>query len=182
MIKKILEYCVNLCYYISKVGKVIWMEKETKPTIFNVADFYLKIVDRDSGSTITPLKLQKILYYSQGYYLAMNDKELFSEEFEAWAHGPANEAIYNKYRIYGFDSIPEPTDYDINFSKEISDFLNDIWETFGIYDGKFLEIQTHNEEPWIEARKDCKAGEKCKNIISKKSMQLFFKKVLNGEQ
>lgn len=51
--------------------------------IDDIADFFLKIVDRESESTITPLKLQKILYYAQGYYLAINDNELFSEEFEA---------------------------------------------------------------------------------------------------
>ena len=58
----------------------------------------MKIVDRESGSTITPLKLQKILYYAQGYYLAMYDEALFPEDFQAWAHGPANEQIYEKYK------------------------------------------------------------------------------------
>ena len=33
--------------------------------IEEIADCFLRIVDRDSGSTITPLKLQKILYYAQ---------------------------------------------------------------------------------------------------------------------
>ena len=91
-----------------------------KYRIEDVADFFLKIVDRESESTITPLKLQKILYYAQGYYLAIHDKELFPEEFEAWAHGPVNEEIYNKYRDYGYQSIPEP-EYEIKeFSKEFT--------------------------------------------------------------
>lgn len=155
------------------------MFRKNSLSIFDAANFFLKIVDRDAGSTITPLKLQKILYYAQGYYLAYYDKELFPQDFEAWAHGPANEAIYNKYKKYGFDSIPCPTDETINISDNICAFLSDIWQTFGIYDGKFLEEQTHKEEPWIKARKGCAIGERCHNIITKESMKEFFKTVIN---
>ena len=69
--------------------------------IFSIANFFLSIVDRESGSSITPLKLQKILYYAQGYYLAKENRPLFKEDFEAWAHGPANPGIYDKYKDYG---------------------------------------------------------------------------------
>lgn len=150
-----------------------------KYRIEDIADFFLKIVDRESESTITPLKLQKILYYAQGYYLAIHDEELFPEEFEAWAHGPVNEEIYNKYRDYGYQSIPEP-EYEIKeFSKELIDYLTDIWATFGIYDGKYLEEQTHKEKPWIIARKGYEPGERCNEIITKESMREYFKEVLN---
>lgn len=150
-----------------------------KYNIYDVANFFLKIVDRDSGSTITPLKLQKILYYAQGYHLALKDIELFPEDFEAWAHGPVNEGIYNKYRDCGYNTIPEPTEDNVEFDIDTIDFLTDIWHTFGIYDGKYLEEQTHNESPWINARKGCKSGERCNVVISKESMTNFFKKVIN---
>lgn len=150
-----------------------------KYIIDDIADFFLKIVDRESESTITPLKLQKILYYAQGYYLAIYDKELFPEDFQAWAHGPVNEKIYEKYKEYGYQSIPEP-DYEIKeFPKDLIDFLSDIWATFGIYDGKYLEDQTHKEDPWIIARKGCEPGARCNETITKLSMKEYFKKVLN---
>ena len=148
--------------------------------IFDVANFFLKIVDRDSGSTITPLKLQKILYYAQGYYLANYDKPLFKEDFQAWAHGPANEGIYDKYKSCKYNTIPMPKEDLPLMDDELNDFLNDIWQTFGIYDGKYLEEQTHKESPWIEARKGYAPGEKCHEIITKESMKRFFKKVING--
>lgn len=148
--------------------------------IFDVANFFLKIVDRDSGSTITPLKLQKILYYAQGYYLANYDKPLFKEDFQAWAHGPANEGIYDKYKSCKYNTIPMPKEDLPLMDDELNDFLNDIWQTFGIYDGKYLEEQTHKESPWIEARKGYAPGEKCYEIITKESMKRFFKTVING--
>ncbi|MCM1053749.1 MAG: DUF4065 domain-containing protein [Ruminococcus sp.] len=151
-----------------------------KINIFNVANFFLSIVDRDAGSTITPLKLQKILYYAQGYYLAINNNELFSEEFEAWAHGPANPEIYDKYKGYGCSAISEPSEKDMpNFEEDVINFLYDIWNTFGIYDGKYLEELTHQESPWIEARKGYQPGEVCNNIITKDSMKVFFKTKIN---
>ena len=146
--------------------------------IFNVAKFFLNIVDRDSGSTITPLKLQKILYYAQGYYLALNDIELFDEDFQAWAHGPANPDIYEEYKKYGFESIDAPNEKPI-FEENIVDFLNSIWNTFGIYDGKYLEELTHKEKPWLDARKGFKPGEACTEIITKESMKEFFKSKLH---
>ena len=148
--------------------------------IFDVANFFLKIVDRDSGSTITPLKLQKILYYAQGYYLANYDKPLFKEDFQAWAHGPANEGIYDKYKSCKYNTIPMPKEDLPLMDDELNDFLNDIWQTFGIYDGKYLEEQTHKESPWIEARKGYAPGEKCHEILTKESMKRFFKTVING--
>lgn len=148
--------------------------------IFDVANFFLKIVDRDSGSTITPLKLQKILYYAQGYYLANYDKPLFQEDFQAWTHGPANEGIYDKYKSCKYNTIPMPKEDLPLMDDELNDFLNDIWQTFGIYDGKYLEEQTHKESPWIEARKGYAPGEKCHVIITKESMKRFFKTVING--
>lgn len=175
--KKVLQYISNLWYdsIVKRVryrGDVIM----NKVTIFDVAYFFLNIVDRDSGSTITPLKLQKLLYYAQGYYLARNNKELFKEDFQAWAHGPANPEIYRKYKNYEYSSIDSPSKDDVPIFKEnLIDFLYVIWNTFGIYDGKYLEDLTHEEEPWINARKGYKPGEKCEVVISKNSMKKFFK-------
>lgn len=143
--------------------------------IFSVANFFLSIVDRESGSSITPLKLQKILYYAQGYYLAKENRPLFKEDFEAWAHGPANPDIYDKYKGYVSGAIDAPEDKDIPvFEDKLVDFLYSIWNTFGIYDGKYLESLTHQETPWLEARRGYQPGEKCSVIIKKESMKKFF--------
>jgi len=150
-----------------------------KYNIEDIADFFLKIVDRESEETLTPLKLQKILYYAQGYFLAINDDELFPDDFQAWAHGPVNVDIYEKYKDYSYQNIPEPENEIKDFSPELVDFLNDIWATFGIYDGKYLEEQTHKEDPWIIARNGLEPGARCNKIITKKSMQEYFKKVIN---
>lgn len=155
MKKRGLEYLKKIWYSIVigiSISGMIKM-KLKKIKIEDIADVFLRIVDRDSGSTITPLKLQKILYYAQGYYLAMYDKPLFDEDFQAWTHGPVNPKIYNQYKDYGYNSIDYPSGKVANIRDDILDFLYTIWNTFGIYDGKYLEEMTHNEDPWINARK-----------------------------
>jgi uncharacterized phage-associated protein len=39
----------------------------------NVAEYLLSQVDDDTGNLISNLKLQKLVYYSQGFSLALND-------------------------------------------------------------------------------------------------------------
>nr|DAI31615.1 MAG TPA: hypothetical protein [Caudoviricetes sp.] len=179
MIKKVVDYIFtragSLWYDLNNRGEI----KVDKVTIFDIANFFLKIVERDAGSTITPLKLQKILYYTQGYYLAMFNEELFSDDFQAWAHGPANPDIYNQYKSYGFSAIDKPAGEVPLLDDGLISFLSRIWNTYGIFDGKYLEQLTHKETPWIEARGDCKDGEPCTNVISKESMKSFFKKRIN---
>ncbi len=144
-----------------------------KNNIEDVATFFLSIVDREAGSTITPLKLQKLLYYAQGWYLGYYNKPLFNEDFEAWAHGPANRMIYSKYKEYGYDTIPEPDYKKNNFDEKTIRFLASIWNTYGIYDGKYLEHLTHQETPWKKAIEE--NGGKYNKIITKDSMKEFFK-------
>lgn len=174
MVKKVLEYLTNLCYSIFRIGEGRGVIMKKKVNIFDVANFFLKIVDRDLGSAITPLKMQKILYYAQGYYLARFEKPLFADDFQAWAHGPANPEIYDKYKKYGSSSIDEVIDDLYDFDEETTKFLYSIWETFGIYDGKYLEQLTHTEEPWINARKGYQPGERCEVVITKAAMKKFF--------
>ncbi len=67
-------------------------------------------------SEITPLALQKLLYYSQGFNKAFSNVFLFSEDCEAWVHGPVYRYVYDKYRSFGCDPIT-----DREFSFENSD-------------------------------------------------------------
>ena len=66
------------------------------------------LLDRAGEKTIkvTHLKLQKLAYYCQGLHLAVYDLPLFSDEFEAWRHGPVVSTLYHEYKKYGEQFIP----------------------------------------------------------------------------
>jgi len=48
----------------------------------DVAEFFLSPVAEEEGEKITNLKLQKLLYYAQGYSLAILGRPLFADKIE----------------------------------------------------------------------------------------------------
>ena len=54
---------------------------------------------------ITHLKLQKLLFYAQGIYLALNDNMLFYDQIVAWEHGPVVKSVYDEYKQNGRNPI-----------------------------------------------------------------------------
>jgi len=102
---------------------------------------------------ITPLALQKALYYIQGFYYAFYKTFLFSEECEAWVHGPVYRDIYFRYRDYRFDSIEGNDEFDDSvFSSSEKAILDSVIKNICCYSGKVLEEFTHSETPWLSAR------------------------------
>ena len=64
--------------------------------------------DEEFGDNITNLKLQKLVYYAQGFHLAWYDKPLFHEPIDAWTHGPVVRTLYAQYQSRGANPLPTP--------------------------------------------------------------------------
>jgi len=147
-------------------------------TVHDVADYFLSKLNASEGSSITPLKLQKLVYYAQAWSLVWDGKPLFKEHMEAWAHGPVNPDLYFKYKEYGWKSIAPVDNVKLDiFTKEQLETMDAVWDGYGDYDGKYLEKLTHQEDPWIEARDNCSPGEYCNNPISIETMKDFYTKM-----
>jgi len=141
-------------------------------TARNVANYFLSRVEEEVGDSISNLKLQKLVYYAQGYHLAIFGQPLFTEEIHAWTHGPVVLSLYHEYKEFGSSPIPSPDDFDpAVFSDERLNFLNDVYEAVGQYSAWKLRNMTHAEEPWREAHP--RGG-----VISQESMSRYFKKQL----
>ena len=72
------------------------------------ANYFLANVDEESGENISNLKLQKLLYYAQGFHIAMQGKSLFTDSILAWKHGPVVRPIWLKYKANTLSRIPQP--------------------------------------------------------------------------
>lgn len=77
-----------------------------KHTANDVAKWFLSRVDRDSGDSITHLKLQKLVYYAQAWNLAHFGEPLFDEELKAWTHGPVAPSVWHEYKDSRWDALP----------------------------------------------------------------------------
>lgn len=150
-----------------------------------IADWILSQVNTEKGDTISPLKLQKLLYYCQAWHLAIFDEELFEEEIQAWAHGPVIPSQYNRFSyIFRNDNItPSKVNIEkITFeNKNTENLLNEVYSIYNEHSASYLEDLTHSENPWIDARGDLKEWERSNNIITKESMKEFYSKLNQSE-
>lgn len=127
---------------------------------------------------ITPLALQKALYYIQGFFFAFYKNFLFAEDCQAWVHGPVYRDIYFRYKNYRFDPIKKTDDFDASvFTSEEKAICDSVINNICCYSGKILESFTHNESPWLTARGDLPFYEPSDRIIEKSLIGEYFSTV-----
>ncbi|MED4888627.1 Panacea domain-containing protein [Lysinibacillus fusiformis] len=121
----------------------------------DVAKYFISLSKESSPYAITPLKLQKLLYYAQGFYLMDYDQPLFKENLLAWDHGPVNYDVYIEYKDHKWNTIPnKPFDSNGKLKEKERSVIDEVWKEFGDLDGKTLEELTHQEDPWLFTDKD----------------------------
>lgn len=146
-----------------------------KSKVFIIADYFIS-KDKKYKIGLTNKKLQKLLYYAQAWYLVHKNKKLFTEDIEAWIHGPAIPKVYSEFKKFGYNNIQK----DVNekelssLTKEEREILDAVWEVYGKYDADYLELLTHNEEPWIKTRNGVAPYESSDSIIDPQLMKDFY--------
>ena len=146
------------------------MPTDRSMTAQDVANYFIDLVDAPSGDNITNLKLQKLLYYAQGFYIAMQGEPLFPESLLAWKHGPVVRRIYDEYRGYAWEPLPAPRGIDRSqYVPEVREILDTVQDQYGRYTAKTLEKMTHEESPWLETPTN--------KIISLELLHEFFSQI-----
>ena len=150
-------------------------KSKSKLKALDVAQYFIYLANQENKS-ITNKKLQKLVYYAQAWSLALNNKKLFSEHIEAWVHGPAIRTLYVQYKNFGFGPIEEEVkDTSINkITGKNKELLNEVWGAYGKLDAGYLEMLTHSERPWQEAREGLQSHENSENTISIKTMKSYY--------
>lgn len=146
---------------------------------YDVAKYFLTLNanDEEVGELISNLKLQKLVYYAQGFHLAIEGESLFTESIEAWAHGPVVPELYHEYKVYGSGAIPPPDGFDPeSIDGETRSLLDEVYAVFGQFSAWKLRNMTHEEPPWTEAYIEGGTG-----IITKKSMKKYFTTLVQDE-
>jgi uncharacterized phage-associated protein len=116
----------------------------------DVAKYLLSLTDDDEP--ITPLKLQKLLYYAQGASLATNGRSLFQEDLLCWEHGPVVRSVYDHYKYAKGKPLAKPRGFDEGcLSVEDRQLVTKVYNYFGQFTASKLRSMTHEEEPWQAA-------------------------------
>ena len=122
----------------------------------------------NGGERLTNLKLQKLLYYQQGFHLAFFDTPLFDEKVEAWMYGPVVPVVYDEFSAYGSSALPEVSE-PIVLTEEEEQLFSEVYDAYREFSAIGLMNRTHSERPWIEAVPHDRG-----TIISQDSMKSFF--------
>ncbi len=137
----------------------------------DVANVFLKLSEPESGDSLTNLKLQKLIYYVQGFHLAIYGDVLFDEPILHWEHGPVVRELYDILKEYGSNSVPIPQDFDASIlSKEQLKLIEEVNSVYGQFSAWKLRDMTHAESPWLNTTKD--------EVITPDSMKPYFKTLL----
>lgn len=118
------------------------------------------------GMPVTQMKLQKLLFYAQGWHYPAFNCPLFDDNFEAWDYGPVIPRIYREFKSFGIDGINRKgmelvpcgkgyviAEPQLSRKEELEPFFEKIWEVYGIYSGTQLSKRTHEPDtPWSIVR------------------------------
>jgi len=137
-----------------------------------VANFFVQ-KSLNERRPIDHMKLQKLVYFSHGYYLAATQLErgtkvpLINEYFEAWPYGPVCPSVYQSFKSYGRSLITRPVlEFDASWGATVlipapdGDVLFDsvtsyVWSQFAEKNSMHLSDLTHlRDGAWDKARKE----------------------------
>lgn len=163
----------------------------------DIKDFarFLGLSMLSKGILVSPLKLQKLLYYQQAWHMVFfgRENQLFDSAPQAWVNGPVYPDVYFQYK----DCVPGMCErlHESDFSSSEDSILADIADLAGklgldekeiklfdsvvdLYGTKTqnqLIFMTHSELPWSEKREGLQPYEKSVNPISLTTMYNFYK-------
>ena len=106
------------------------------------------------NKNITNLKLQKLMYFVEAYYMVKNKDEnyLYDTEWSAWDYGPVNKELYNHYKKFGSLDIlltDNQKSIGIDLPKENKEIIDKIYDLFGGLSAFDLVTLTHLDgSPW----------------------------------
>lgn len=138
-------------------GDRVEYTSETKETItkavrvsaLDVAAYILEKIGK-----CTTMKLHKLLYYCQAWSLVWDEEPLFDDKIEAWANGPVIRRLFIYHKgLYEVSA----DDFSIGNAQLLNqaqrDTVDSVLGFYGDKSAQWLINLTHNETPWINARK-----------------------------
>jgi len=137
-----------------------------------VANAFLELADSDSAK-LTNMQLQKLVYFAQGFSLALEERPLTYHNIHAWQWGPVLPKVYKEFEEFKGSPIdrkavtvspPVPPD-----SNEAS-IIKAVWNGYGAMTGGQLSAITHKPgSPWTLTW-----GAKPYSVISSERMMNYF--------
>lgn len=151
-------------------------------TALQAARCLIRIAEAD-GDPLTHLRLQKLLYYVQGWSLAVRNRPIFGDRIEAWSWGPVVPRVWRKFKQYGDTHIISSQDEPAaqNLSEKDRSFIGRVWDAYKEFSAFKLSDMTHQEPPWRDAREGLPDSSPSTAEISLGAMRTYFRECANAK-
>ena len=140
-----------------------------------------KLILRAVGTETTDKKkLHKLLYYVQGWSLAGLGRPAFVHDLEAWRDGPVSTSFRdNTWHVPCAEVLRIPLENsEIQSDWELQGLIELIAPYYAQFSTEELVAQTHQELPWLQARRGIADGEYGNEPISEEIMARFFESTI----
>jgi uncharacterized phage-associated protein len=133
----------------------------------------------DEPQYLTHLQLQKLLYYLQGWSLALRNRPFFQGRIEAWRNGPVVKEVWPLFAGNGKQPILDIPGDCAALAEGERFFGRLIWEKYKFYSPIALSQMTHKELPWLMARGNLPLSMRSDEEIPAMAMKDYFCGVKN---
>lgn len=158
---KCLEIIKNIWY--NKLNKRREEEKNMKA--LDLAN-HIIVLSQEGDRAVTNLRVQKILYYVQGYFFREFGREAFYDDIYCWRYGPVVPQVYFKYSRNGCNALTAEDSTFISTDQE-EELIKKVVHQCNNLSTSALVQKTHDEIPWKYTRQE--------KVIYKSTIYNFFK-------
>ena len=140
--------------------------------VMTIVNFFIDFAINSDEEKMTNARINKLLYFAQGWHLARTGRPLFKANIQAWPLGPVVPVVYNKLKKYNDEKILSIIgDYSpSSISSEELSLLIDVMNCYGSYPTSKLISMTHKKDsPWAKVYKEHHS-----NIIEQNSIRNYF--------
>ena len=143
--------------------------------VSDVASYILK-----KKGSMSAMKLQKLVYYSQAWHLVFDGEKLFDSEIQAWANGPVVRALYAEHRgLFTVSDVHFQGSGD-NLTESETLTIDAVLDAYADMGASHLSNLTHSELPWLEARQGVPDGARSATPIDPATMMEFYQQQLDA--
>lgn len=146
--------------------------EEIMATVFDVARYIL-----EQRGAMSAMKLQKLVYYAQAWSLVWDDRPLFGNRIEAWAHGPVVRDLYDAHKGQFTVNAADFSGDSARLTVDERETIEAVLEGYGNRSAQWLSDQTHAEAPWQQARSGLSDAERSETEITLASMAEYYSSI-----
>ncbi len=172
MIPSVLKQCATSESMTSILSGAPLMGEAAMHDSNKIANEFLRLA-KESGQSLTPMQLLKLVFIAHGWMLGLYGEPLISDDVQAWKYGPVIPDLYRSIRHFKGDPVTGvlATKDDKDLDELETDLIDQVFENYSQYNGIQLSTLTHQAgSPWALTYKPNQPD----LVISKEIIKLYY--------